>query len=70
MEIQFANNTQCAIADLLWACRTIEDVQAVIRVFGTEAEVVYNMIMAVAVDEELSKKEEFPEVMKILEGLK
>jgi hypothetical protein len=70
MEIVFANKTQCAIADLLWACKTIEDVQAVIRVFGREAEVVYNMIVAAAFDAELAKQEEFPEVMEILEALK
>lgn len=70
MEILFENKRQCAIADLLWACKDIEDVQAVIRVFGQEAEIVYNMIVAAAFDEELAKQEEFPEVMEILESLK
>lgn len=70
MEIRFANEKQCAIADLLWAANTEQEAQAVIRVFGVEAEVVYNMIVAAAFDEELAKQEEFPEVIDILEALK
>jgi hypothetical protein len=70
MDIMFENKRQCAIADLLWACKTIEDVQAVLRVFGREAEVVYNMIVSAAFDEELARQEEFPQVMEILEKLK
>jgi len=70
MEIVFENKTQCAIADLLWSCKTIEDVQAVIRVFGRDGEIVYSMIIAAAFDEELAKQEQFPEVMEILENLK
>lgn len=51
MEIRFANEKQCAIADLLWAANTQEEAQVVIKVFGKEAEVVYNMIVAATLDE-------------------
>lgn len=51
MEIRFANQKQVAIADLLWAANTQDEAQAVIRVFGKEAEIVYNMIVAAAFDE-------------------
>lgn len=51
MDIMFENKRQCAIADLLWAANTEQEVQAVIRVFGREAEVVYNMMVAAAFDE-------------------
>ena len=51
MEIRFANEKQCAIADLLWAANTQEEAQVVIKVFGPEAVVVYNMIVAATLDE-------------------
>lgn len=51
MEIQFANQKQIQIADLLWAANTQDEAQAVIRVFGKDAEVVYNMMVAAAVDD-------------------
>lgn len=51
MEIRFANQKQVAIADLLWAANTQDEARAVIRVFGKEAEIVYNMIVAAAFDE-------------------
>lgn len=70
MEIKFETRAQCAIADLMWACRTTEDVQAVRRAFGKDGEVVYNMIIAQAFDEALANEQEFPEVMEILEALK
>ena len=66
MEIRFANQKQCAIADLLWAANTEQEAQAVIRVFGKEAEVVYNMIVAAAFDE----VNDVTQAAEILENLK
>lgn len=51
MEIQFANQKQVAIADLLWAANTQKEVDAVIRVFGHDAIVVQQMMIAAAFDQ-------------------
>ncbi len=51
MEIQFANDRQVEIADLLWAADSQKEVDVVIRKFGREAVVVQHMIIAAAFDE-------------------
>lgn len=66
MNIVFANQKQVAIADLLWAANTQEEAQAVIKVFGKEAEVVYNMMVAAAFDE----VNDVTQAAEILEALK
>lgn len=51
MEIRFANAAQCKIADLIWEAQSREDVDKIIRVFGHDARVVYNMIVAASFDQ-------------------
>lgn len=50
MEIQFATELQKHIADLLWEAQGKDGVEAVIKVYGKEAEVVFHMIMATYYD--------------------
>jgi hypothetical protein len=66
MEIRFANEKQCAIADLLWAAQSHDEAMAVIRVFGKEAEVVYHMLVAA----EFDGVEDVTQAAQILENLK
>lgn len=42
---------QCKLADLLWAAQTQEEVNYVLEKFGYEARVVYELMVAAAVDE-------------------
>lgn len=70
MEIMFANQQQVALAQLLWNCDTLEEARKVVKTHGTEAEIVYNMIIAEATDQQLKNQESFPEAMAILEALK
>lgn len=51
MEIVFANKRQVEIADLLWAADSQKEVDAVIRVFGHDAIVVQQMMIAAAFDQ-------------------
>lgn len=51
MEIQFANQTQAKIADLMWEAESFEEVDNIIKVFGHDAVVVYHMIAAHSFDE-------------------
>lgn len=66
MNILFENAAQVAIADLLWAAQTQEEVDVVIRVFGPQAVVVQNMLVAAALDEVT----EVDQAKEILEALK
>ncbi len=51
MELQLQNKAQHKIADLLWEAQTFEEVDKIIRVFGHDARVVYNMMMAATYDQ-------------------
>lgn len=51
MQIEFANQLQAEIARLLWSADTPDQVAKIRRRFGVDAEVVYHMIVATALDE-------------------
>jgi hypothetical protein len=50
MELQLQNRLQAQIADLLWEAQTLEEVDRIVRVFGHDARVVYNMMTAASFD--------------------
>jgi hypothetical protein len=50
MKIKFANSLQSHIADLMWDAKDLEMVKKIIAVYGKEAEVVYNMLLAETFD--------------------
>lgn len=70
MQIKFQNPKQVMLANLLWECPTIGDVNEVIKIHGVEARIVYSMIIAAAIDDDTKDQSEFPNVMEILDGLK
>ncbi len=70
LNINFSTPRQCVIADLLWACDTKKDVNALIEILGTEAEVVFQMILTATIDQETETQTEFPFVMELLGSLK
>lgn len=51
MELQLQNPAQVKIADLLWVAESQKEVDAILRVFGHDAQVVYNMMMAATYDQ-------------------
>lgn len=51
MEIFFPEKRLRDIADMMWSVDTLEEVQAIIDKYGHEAQVVYEMIVAAALDE-------------------
>jgi len=51
MELILKTVEQQAIADLLWACQSDEEVAVVVKVFGTEAIVVRDLMIAAVFDE-------------------
>lgn len=52
MEIQFKTELQKHIADLLWEADDMDKVESIIKVYGTDGRVVYDMIMAKYIDDE------------------
>ncbi len=51
MELKLQSKIQCQIADLLWEAKSLEEVDKIIRVFGHDARVVYNMMIAATYDQ-------------------
>ncbi len=51
MELQLQNAQQHKIADLLWVAQSQEEVNAILRVFGHDAQVVYHMMTAASFDD-------------------
>lgn len=51
MELILQTPQQHAIADLLWAAQSIEDMQAIVRANGRDAVVVRDMMLAAFMDE-------------------
>ena len=50
MELQLQNKAQHKIADLLWVAQSQQEVNAILRVFGHDARVVYEMMIAATFD--------------------
>ena len=51
MEIQFKTTEQKRIADLLWSCQTQQEVNVVLRIYGLQAYVVKEMMIAATYDD-------------------
>ena len=51
MELRLQNRAQHKIADMLWTAQTQQEVNMILRVFGHDAHVVYNMMLAATFDE-------------------
>lgn len=51
MEIQFANQHQHHIANLMWDAKDMMEVRQIIAIHGPNAEIVYQMMMAAVFDQ-------------------
>ncbi len=51
MELRLQNAAQVKIADLLWVAQSQQEVDSILRVFGHDAHVVYNMMLAATYDQ-------------------
>lgn len=54
MDLKFETALHCKIADLMWVAETQQEVDALIKVFGHDAIVVHQMIIASVMDTENS----------------
>ena len=51
MELKLQNPAQHKIADLLWAAESMNEVEQILRVFGHDARVVYELMTAATFDD-------------------
>lgn len=51
MDLQLQNSIQVKVADLLWNAQTDREVQNILEIFGHDAYVVYNMMIAASFDQ-------------------
>jgi hypothetical protein len=51
MELQLQNKHQVKIADLLWEAQDEASVNLILKTFGHDARVVYNMMIASSMDQ-------------------
>lgn len=65
MELQLQNPDQHRIADLLWNAKDDKEVKIILRLFGHDAHVVYNMMLAAYYD----SCDDVTEASEILNGI-
>ena len=51
MELKLQTAAQVAIADLLWVAQSEEEVAVILKVFGHDARVVYDLMVAASFDQ-------------------
>lgn len=66
MELKLQNAAQVKIADLLWVAQSQEEVHSILRVFGHDARVVYELMIAATFDE----VQDTHEADMVIKGLK
>ena len=54
MNLELKSQHQKILADILWEAEDLDQVQKILRLYGTEAEVVYHMMVAAHLDEQVS----------------
>jgi hypothetical protein len=51
MQIKFKTSEQIQIAELLWRCKSQQEVNLVIKMFGIQAQIVKEMMIAASLDD-------------------
>jgi hypothetical protein len=53
MDLQLKSQHQKILADILWQAEDMNQVEAVLNLYGTEAMIVYHMMVAAHLDEQV-----------------
>lgn len=69
IQIHGLTQAQRVMADLLWSCDTMEEVELVISKLGHEAKVVMDLIILASVDEQVEEMDSYPEAEMLLSKL-
>ena len=68
--IEGLSKEQRVLADLLWACSSQTEVDAVLNVFGQNARVVYELLVIAAIEEDTAEQREFSLALDVLDSVK
>jgi hypothetical protein len=69
MELSGLTERQATIATILWNCDSMEQVDKVIDMFGQDAQVVRDLILMEALEEELNEQESFEHIADYLRDI-
>lgn len=70
LQIDFKDLHQVALAEQMWNCDSAEQIQKIIDAQGVQAIIVYNMIVAQAIDDQTADDTEFQVAYNILQKLR
>ena len=70
IQVHGLTEAQRVIADLLWGCDTMDEVQLVVDKLGHQARVVLDLIVLAAGDEEVEKMTSYPAAEAIIAKIK
>lgn len=69
IKIENLNERQMKIADLLWACETIEETDELVEQIGQEANVVRELILLAGIDELVEAQTDFSKIQTLLKNI-
>lgn len=63
MDLNLRTNLQCQIADMLWSCATVEEVERVVNTYGHEARAIQMLMLYTAIDQEVTEPSKETELL-------
>lgn len=69
MELRLQNQLQVKIADMLWEAESQSDVNKILRVFGHDARVVYELMIAATFDEVQDTQDACRVIQQVVDNL-
>jgi nicotinic acid mononucleotide adenylyltransferase len=69
IKIEGLSKRQMKIADLLWACSTIEETEELVEQIGKEADVVRELMLLAGIDELVEVQTDFSKIQTLLKNI-
>jgi hypothetical protein len=69
IKIENLSKRQMKIADLLWACETIEETEELVEQIGKEADVVRELMLLAGIDELVEVQTDFSKIQTLLKNI-
>jgi nicotinic acid mononucleotide adenylyltransferase len=69
IKIENLNKRQMKIADLFWACETIEETEELVEQIGQEADVVRELMLLAGIDELVEAQTDFSKIQTLLKNI-
>lgn len=66
IKLEGLSKRQVKIADLLWACSTVEETEDLVQKIGREADVVRELMILAGIDQRVEMQTDFSKIQKLL----